>query len=534
VNRLPKSFWYVLVLLGLFFDVLFWRQLPGVNFALYATLCTAGGLLLLRSMEVRPARGALWLLLPIAFFAVITFVRIEPMTDMAARLFTLGAMALLALTYAGGRWACYGLPDFLGKGLSLAGSMLGWPIIFPGVLQPGESDRARAGARTGLWPVLRGIAIALPILALLAALLSSADLVFASRLKVVLSWLNLERLPEYIFRGALIGAAAYALAGVILHAAARSRDEQLLADGKPALKPFLGSLEAIIVLGSVVLLFGAFVLIQFRYFFGGQANIHVEGFTYAEYARRGFGELVAVACISLALLLALSVVTRRERPHERRAFSWLGVSLVALVLVMLLSAYRRLVLYEAAYGFSRLRTYTHVFLIWVGLLLIAVIVLELMRKERAFALASLLAGAGFAASLALLNVDAFVARQNIRREIQRPQSDNSIELDAGYLLTLSDDALPALAEAFASPDTPPDVQATLGAVLVCRAHNRPVDADRASAGWPSFHVAIFRADAVLEQLDERLQGYEYDSNDGLGLVRSPSGAQLDCMPVFGD
>jgi hypothetical protein len=44
------------------------------------------------------------------------------------------------------------------------------------------------------------------------------------------------------------------------------------------------------VLSSVVVLFSAFVIIQFQYFFGGAANISIEGYTYAEYARRGFGE----------------------------------------------------------------------------------------------------------------------------------------------------------------------------------------------------------------------------------------------------
>ena len=76
--------------------------------------------------------------------------------------------------------------------------------------------------------------------------------------------------------------------------------------------PFLGFTEASIILGSILLLFGAFVLIQFQYFFSGQANISLEGFTYSEYARRGFGELVAVAALSLLTFQVLSVITMRQ------------------------------------------------------------------------------------------------------------------------------------------------------------------------------------------------------------------------------
>ncbi len=101
---------------------------------------------------------------------------------------------------------------------------------------------------------------------------------------------------------------------------------------------------------------------------------------------------------------------------QRRTFSILGVVLVGLVIVMLISAYQRLVLYEMAYGFSRLRTYTHVFMIWLGLLLVAVVVLEATRRERAAGLAMLLTAVGFILSSGLLNVDAFIVQRNIQRD----------------------------------------------------------------------------------------------------------------------
>src|SRR5512143_2608327 len=117
---------------------------------------------------------------------------------------------------------------------------------------------------------------------------------------------------------------------------------------------------------------------------------------------------------------------------------------------MLISAYQRLVLYESAYGFSRLRTYTHVFMIWLGLLLIAVVVLEMTRHERAVGLAMLVAALGFIVSLGLLNVDAFIVEQNIQREVQRVEesasSQNGVTLDAQYFLDLSDDAVPPLVD----------------------------------------------------------------------------------------
>ncbi|MFN3490924.1 MAG: DUF4153 domain-containing protein, partial [Anaerolineales bacterium] len=91
-----------------------------------------------------------------------------------------------------------------------------------------------------------------------------------------------------------------------------SKDEKLVGQEKRVIPPFLGFIESTIILGSVVTLFTIFVVIQFQYFFGGAVNVNVEGYTYAEYASKGFGELVTVAFFALLMLLTLSAVTKRE------------------------------------------------------------------------------------------------------------------------------------------------------------------------------------------------------------------------------
>ncbi|NIL99141.1 MAG: DUF4173 domain-containing protein, partial [Planctomycetales bacterium] len=120
--------------------------------------------------------------------------------------------------------------------------------------------------------------------------------------------------------------------------------------------PFLGFTESAIVLGAVDLLFAAFVAIQFHYLFGGAANINAAGYTYSEYARRGFGELVATAFLTLGMIMVLGNWSRREGRRMRRWFNALSGILVGLVSVMLVSAFQRLLLYERAFGFTRLRT----------------------------------------------------------------------------------------------------------------------------------------------------------------------------------
>ena len=54
-------------------------------------------------------------------------------------------------------------------------------------------------------------------------------------------------------------------------------------------------------------------------------------------------------------------------------------------------------------------------MIWIGVLLAAIVVLEVLKKSRLFALAMVLAAFGFGITLNIMNVDGFIAQQNITR-----------------------------------------------------------------------------------------------------------------------
>lgn len=531
----PNRFWIIVILLGWSFDFLFWKKPLGVNFAIFVALCLVTGIVLLSTDGLQLSRRAGLLLLPVAFLAAMTFIRLEPMTVFLSISMTLFLMGVIALVYRSGEWIRYSLLDYVFGFLQLAGSVIARPLGFAAETRRLPSEPSTPGEKRNaqLWPILRGVVIALPIIAIFASLLSSADPIFAKRLEGLIDLFKIDNLPEYIFRLAYILIFAYALAGAFLHAAQKS-DQKV--EEKTWVSPFLGFTESTIVLGSVVLLFVAFVVVQFQYFFGGQANISIEGYTYSEYARKGFGELVTVAFFSLLLLLGLGAITRRETENQRRTFSILGVGLVGLLIVMLIAAFQRLVLYEAAYGFSRLRTYTHVFMIWLGLLLIAVVVLEVLHRERAVGLAMILASLGFIVSLNVLNVDAFIVRQNVQREI-RSTTDKAFaqgraDLDVQYFLDLSDDAIPPLVNAFHSKALPASVKERVGAALTCKQYERKQA--ESQIPWQGFHFSRSNADAAFAQVSKDLKTYKVIDKDWPVMVETPGGEELSCFPYYYD
>lgn len=526
----PNRFWIIVILLGWASDFLFWKKPLGVNFAIYVILVIATGVILLRVDGLRLAPGSSLLLLPIAFLAAMTFIRLEPMTVFLSVAMVLFLMGVFVLTYLNGQWARYALLDYIFGYFRLFGSMIARPLGFAAEVRR-EQPTQDTKRSSQIWPVIRGVVIALPVIAIFASLLSSADPIFARGLQDFVKLFKIENLPEYIFRLVYILVFAYAIAGTFLHAAQKSNES---VEEKTYGSQFLGFTESAIVLGSVVILFITFVIVQFQYFFGGQANIHIEGYTFSEYARKGFGELVAVAFFSLLMLLGLGAITRRETESQRVVFSGLGVALVGLVIVMLISAYQRLALYEMAYGFSRLRTYTHVFMIWLGLLLIVVVILEITRRERAVGLAMIVAALGFLISLNLLNVDSFIVKQNIQREVRgatdKTFAQGRADLDAQYFLDLSDDAVPSLVSAFQSKATPMAVREKIGLSLTCIRYKRSQDNQKYP--WQSFHFSRYHADNALSQVKKDLDAYEIVDKDWPLKVQSPGGVQSSCYPYY--
>lgn len=526
----------VALMLAWSFDLLFWKKMPGISFFIFILLCLGAGLLLTWKENLLPPVTSWLLVVPILFFAWMSFVRAEPFTLLIDYGLSLAGLYLVTMTWLGGRWWQYNLTDHLHNGLVWVGGVLARPVQFflPLTRQahpesagagdasaPGEAAQPRRSRP--LLSVLLGILLSLPLVTLLAGLLAEADPVFSQQLNALLEFLKIENLAEYIFRLTYILIFAYLLAGALIYALVSSREEKLKFSEQPWLKPFLGWYAALPLLVSVNLLFAFFVAVQFRYFFGGKANINLAGYTYAEYARRGFGELVMVALISLGLYLGLSMVTQRAAGRQGRSFSALGISLVLLVGVILVSAFQRLLLYEAAYGFTRARTYTHVFMLWLGMLLAAVAVLEGLGRLRYFALVGLLTCIGFGLTLNLLNVDAFVVRQNLSRTLQGEP------LDVAYLAELSSDAVPALALRLTDHSLPQATRERVGAVLSCRAaldqrQGEPLP-------WQSFQWSRQRATQLFQEYQPMLSTYPVERvHDSLKV--NVDGELVDCQAFY--
>ena len=483
-----STLWYTALVIGWSFDILYWKKPLGVSFLIHIILLLAGLIFLSREEKRPPVTKSLPLIGIILVFSTLGFLRMEPFTRTLNHLLSLGFLGLFILSFQGGRWTAYNMSDYIVGAFRLLVNSIALPFTLISTKEEKEEEEKKSWWQRAA-PYLRGILIALPIVSLLGALLSEADPIFAEWLQDLIELLRLEKLPEYILRLFLISIWTFLVAGLLLYALYKSQDESLVGVDKPWPPRFLGFTETTIIMGAVNLLFFSFVTIQFKYFFGGEKNIALDGYTYSEYARRGFGELLTVAFFTLFLIMVLSGITQREKKKDRVVFSILTGVLTGFIGVILTSSLQRLGLYEAAYGFTRLRTYSHLCIIWIGVLFLAILLLEIFQKHRYFTLATAAAIAGFVLTMNAVNVDGFITQKNIQRLV-----DEDAGLDTYHLKTLSDDAIPDLVILAEDPNLSAREEAEVKAILACRAFELE-DTERK---WQSFTLPTTLANSALK------------------------------------
>ncbi|WP_420643460.1 DUF4153 domain-containing protein [Candidatus Leptofilum sp.] len=514
--RAPMRLVQTAVFLGIAADWLFYDRPLGISLLLFVGLVLAGLWWNGRREAITLAKQNLWLLLPLLFFASMAALRTNSTLTTLNVLAVLCLLAYLAFFYAAGRVANLNLFGYALLPLRVFGHSLALaaPVIRPSVQQMrrGENGRAR------LLPLFRGLLLALPILLVFTLLLSSADLIFADYVEELFSLDIFDRLGEWIWRGILILFMSITFAGGLALALTRrveDEEQSRLERGLATLPSHfsVGFIETSTILVLVNMLFAAFVGIQFTYLFGGAANVTEAGYTFADYARRGFFELLTVAILTMLLVLGLNWLSRRESKRQIRLFNGLGSVLIGLVLVMLVSAWRRMALYEAAFGYTELRLIVYVCMAWLAITLVWFFLTLWVRPDR-FAIGALVAIMGFVATLNLINPDAFIARQNLARYEQTG------DLDASYLASLSNDAVPELvrglgltvgdaeeqllpicARSWLSDEY--DCYATPHEILREELTSRyeQFTGDDSWRRWPSFNVARWQAWGALSFLD---------------------------------
>lgn len=361
-------------------------------------------------------------------------------------------------------------------------------------------------------PILIGVVLATPLALVFGTLLTAADPVFASTVAFVFDW-DFANVMSHV----IVGLAVAWLAAGYLRYLVFQRPSATGAIPEPR-SPAFGMVEIGIALGTITLLLTVFVTIQIQYLFGGERLIQdTLGLSYAEYARRGFFEIVAAAALIVPVLLLSNWMLDTDSHINRKSFTALASALLLLVSVVMLSALKRMQLYVDAYGLTEDRLYATAFLLWIAIVLGWLTVTVLRGKSRRFAFGMIVSGLTVLAGLNLLNPSAVIARTNLGR------ARSGASLDVHHLTLLGPDAAPTILAGVSSMTETDRCQVLQIMVDQPWANQR--------SDWRSWNLARRRARAMLREFEAAAQRCEVRTTRGIASVRrvttSPSASSPD-------
>jgi hypothetical protein len=432
------------LVLGLLGQLLLFDVGVGVNFPILVAAVLVATWLTVGPASRRPRLADAWLALAAVTLAIPVALRGD---RTLVALDVLGSMALTGASiavFAGLRVVDRPLGGLLLLGGRVLAAAAGWAAGVAGLaLRSLPSGSLRRGL--GRWGgVLRGLVIAVPLVLVFIGLFSAADAVFAHWVERLTGW-DLD-LGGLVGRTMLALVIAWAVAGLLAFAAdpGESVAERELMATWPR-RPRIGAAEVLTVLVVLDLLFAAFVILQAAYLFGGLDTLAESGLTYAEYARRGFFELLTVAFLVGGLVLGAESFVRERTAIYRATL----IGLVVLTLVVLASAFLRLRLYQDAFGWTELRFYVMAAVFWLAIGAVMAVV-TILADRSAWLLHGMLALSivvGFAFNI--IGPVTFVADRNVDRGLAGER------LDLEYVISLGADAVPAAQRWLSDRSMPP-------------------------------------------------------------------------------
>lgn len=164
-------------------------------------------------------------------------------------------------------------------------------------------------------------------------------------------------------------------------------------------------------------------------------NLLPAGFTIVDYARSGFFELCVVTVINIVVIALLLIFTKRPSNVIPMGLRIITTLMSVFTIVIIGTALYKMFMYINEYGYTSMRINTSIFMIFLLIVFVLIIAKQFFVNVKFFTTTVVIAFA-FLAGYNLMDVDAFIARENIRmfQQGQIPWMGNSM------IATLDDSA----------------------------------------------------------------------------------------------
>ncbi len=290
----------------------------------------------------------------------------------------------------------------------------------------GEDLRKKA-----ITKALLGVALALPVLLLLVPLLMSSDVAFSALVESAVD--NLAKAAIRIVLGVIV---AFFVIGYFVPMAKIDYTYPSVNEKKKVDNVIIIAFLSVISAVYLVYLFS-----QLAYFFSAFSSILPEGysFTAADYARRGFFEMCAIALINFILIYGCLLLGSKKNSKISVAIRSLCSFIGAFSLMIIATAASKMVLYIKRFGMTELRITTSAFMLFLTVVFF-VLIARLHIKNAPIIKTAIITAAVVLIALGTINVNAVVADYNYRAY----KNGKLPSLDVEEFYTVGDEGVPYL------------------------------------------------------------------------------------------
>ena len=272
--------------------------------------------------------------------------------------------------------------------------------------------------------VLKSLIIVIPVVIVVLLLLSSADQIFSNLFS------NFNKLFENIsFSNILVRIINFVilffyLGGTLYFISKKYKDESKEIKEVKKKDP----LTINILLTTLNIIYIVFDIIQINSLLLHRVS---SGFNYADYARSGFFQLMIISIINSVIILL------SKKSEEKIYTKVMSLITVLLTLIIIVSSFYRMFLYEQAYGYTVLRLGVYVILITEAILFIPTIIF-IFKKDFNILRYYLIIVLAVYSLVNCFSFDRIIAENNIRRY------DKIGDIDIYYLMNSNYDNLDQL------------------------------------------------------------------------------------------
>ena len=410
------------IILSLLQSIFFWEKEPGISVMLFVISVLVGLIYLMYKDKKVENKKAFLLAIPITLLSATYFIYHNTLFQ------TMNVLIIVMLTIIMCIYATrlhVKIQELLTKAIELlAGTFESIRDVIDSLkhkfTKKEDIENEKSEKRK---QILKSFIYAIPVVFIVFLLLMSADSIFANIFENIFGeFKNIfmaENFVMFCLRICIIVIFFFIFSGFLVNLL--KKDTMFNSENEEKMVEIhIEKMTLNMILTILNIFYFMFSIIQFTSLF---SNIHTNDFDYATYARQGFFQLMIISLINIVMIVLAKVNKGNISNYTK------GMSMLTLLftIVILLSAFFRMNLYEKAYGYTYLRLFVY-YILATEFILILPIGLWILDKKIDIVKWTIGIVTIMYVILNFSNIESTIAKRNVDRYFEN-QEENEIDLE---------------------------------------------------------------------------------------------------------